>query len=97
MVESEAFLTISQAWTPMRISLGPWGHLEVVVECVVTPKETILNGFMTDAHISGSKPTPMSSFIKGGMIYYSNDQWENPFSWDLIITTNHQVEAYSLV
>jgi hypothetical protein len=40
--------------------MEPWGNLEVVVERVVAPKDTILNSIVTRAHISGSKPTPMS-------------------------------------
>jgi hypothetical protein len=60
MVESEEFFTIGQGSIPMRVNLEPWGHLEVVVERVVAPKDTILNGIVTRAHISGSKPTPMS-------------------------------------
>lgn len=40
------------------------GFFEVVVECVVAPREAILNGFTIHAHISGLKPTPMSSFTK---------------------------------
>jgi hypothetical protein len=36
-----------------------WGHLEVVVECVLTPKKIMLNDIMTHAHISGSIYTPM--------------------------------------
>jgi hypothetical protein len=31
-----------------------------VVECVVAPRDIILNNSVTRAHISGSKPTPMS-------------------------------------
>jgi hypothetical protein len=31
-----------------------------MVEHVVAPRDTILNGIVTRAHISGSKPTPMS-------------------------------------
>ena len=31
-----------------------------MVERVVAPRDTILNGIVTRAHISGSKPTPMS-------------------------------------
>jgi len=63
MVESKAFFTIGKGLIPMRASLEPWGHLEVVVKHVVEPKDAILNGFVTYAHISGSNPTPMSSFF----------------------------------
>jgi hypothetical protein len=35
-----------------------------VVEHVVAPRDIILNGIMTHAHISGSNPTPMSFKFK---------------------------------
>jgi hypothetical protein len=44
----------------MRDFLEPWGHLEVVFECVVAPYNIILGGLVTCAHISGLKPTSMS-------------------------------------
>jgi len=46
-VENEEFFTNMQGSILMRASRGAMGHLEVVVECVVAPKETILNGFIT--------------------------------------------------
>jgi hypothetical protein len=33
--------------------LEPWGHLEVVVEHVVSPRDIILNVIVTHANISG--------------------------------------------
>jgi len=52
-------LVISEEFFMMDF-LEPWGHLQVVLECVVSDMKIILNGLMTCAHISGSNPTPMS-------------------------------------
>jgi hypothetical protein len=60
MVESEEFFTVGQGSILVRALPRAMGHLEVVVERVVTPRDTIINGIVTRAHISGSKPTPMS-------------------------------------
>jgi hypothetical protein len=64
MVESEEFFTIGQGLILMRDLPGVMGHLEVVVEHVVAPRDTILNGIVTRAHISGSKPIPISFKFK---------------------------------
>jgi hypothetical protein len=45
---------------PCKNFLEPWGHLEVVFECVVEPREIILNSLMTCVYMGGSKSTPMS-------------------------------------
>jgi hypothetical protein len=51
---------MGNAQFPLEIFVETWGHLEVVVDTVVAPREIILNDLVTDAHINGSKPTPMS-------------------------------------
>ena len=35
--------------------LEVWDHLEVVVKCVVAPKDNVFNGLVTRAHIRGLK------------------------------------------
>jgi hypothetical protein len=37
----------------------PWDHLEVVVECVVSPTWIMLNDLMPHPHIIESNPTTM--------------------------------------
>jgi hypothetical protein len=59
--KTRSFSPLGKVQFPRGLYLEPWGHLEVVVERVFSPKNTILNGIMTHAHISGSNPTPMSS------------------------------------
>ena len=44
--------------------MEPWGHFDIVIEHAVAPIEIILNDIMTRAHISGSKPIPMSFNFK---------------------------------
>ena len=41
----------------MRVVLRFMGHLKVVIEHVVPPRENVLNDLMICRHISGSKPT----------------------------------------
>ena len=51
----------------MRVVLRVMGHLNVVVERVVPPRENVLNDLMICRHISGSKPTlcPLKKSLVG--------------------------------
>jgi len=74
-VGSKEFFKSGQHKITVMAFLETWGHLEVVVECVVSPKHFILNDLMTYAHMNGSKPTSMSLkfILRGG-----REEGDNP-------------------
>ena len=56
-MKSKEFFTSGQGSIPIRVELGAMGKLEVVVECVVSPRKIVSNDVMTRGHTSGSNTT----------------------------------------
>ena len=94
LVKSEEFFTSRQGSILMSTFHWDMGHLEVVVEHVVAPKEVVLNAPMAHAHISGANATSMSfKFLQGPE---KAGKWGVVYAWGIEITTNNQAEPHAL-